>query len=376
MKKRNLKKVLSLLLVAAMTLAMVPALGLQAQAAEKVPVITLRADTAINPIVDFHATKERGFTEGGPYTLTMEWRAEIEPLSATQTANVFMVPIGYDINNVDQYKAGLGISLRESCDWTQVSWTFETFRYYEALAGVMVAGGLVRLGMWYAYGEVQIRNLVIRNAEGKVLYDMNKDADIAALLQQMDKDGLEETELDNLQAINKTCAWVHAKFGTGNYQAMIGRSGSGTEPEPTEPQGPVFEDPTEPNPTEPKPTEPKPTEPKPTEPKPTEPQPTEPKPTEPKPTEPKPTEPQPTEPKPTEPQPTEPEPTEPQPTEPQPTEPKPTEPKPTEPQPTRQNGGNVLKTVAIIAVAIGVLAAAAIGYLLITGKVGKKPEED
>lgn len=343
MKKRNMKKVLSLMLIAAMTLAMLPALGLTAQATEEIPVITLRSDSAINPIVDFHATKERGFTEGGPYTLTMEWRAEIEPLSATQTPNVFMVPIGYDINNVDQYKAGLGVTLLESSDWEQVSWTFETFRYYEALAGVMVAGGLVRLGMWYAYGEVQIRNLVIRNAEGKVLYDMNKDADIAALLQQMDQDGLEETELDNLQAINKTCAWVHAKFGTGNYQAMIGRSGSGAEPEPTEPQGPVFEDPTE------------------TTAKPTEPQPTEPKPTEPKPTEPKPTEPQPTEP---------------QPTEPQPTEPQPTEPQPTEPQQPQKNGGNVLRTVAIIAIVVGVLAAAAIGYLVITGKQGKKPEEN
>lgn len=345
MKRSKLVKGISLFLIAAMAIALLPALGLSARAANEVPVITLRADTAINPIIDFHATKERGFSEGGPFTVTMEWRAEFEPMSATQSPNVSMVPIGYDTNGVDQYTAGRGVVLTESCDWTQVSWTFENCSYYLAAGGEMVGGGIVRLLMWYAYGEVQIRNVVIRNASGKVMYDMNKDADIAALLTQMDKDGMDEIELDNLQTINRECYWVHAKFGTGNYTALLGRSGTSSGGGDPQPSGPVFEDPTTPQQTEPQPVETEPVE--------TEPEPVE-------------TDPEPTQ---TDPQPTE---TEPAGTD--ASEPEPTQPQPTEPAPGDDGGLNTGAVIGIAAGVIVVLAGAVVGVLFATGKLGKKKD--
>ena len=49
---------------------------------------------------------------------------------------------------------------------------------------MMMPYGVVNIGMWYAKGTLAIRNLRITNAAGKVMYSLNDDPDVKALIKK------------------------------------------------------------------------------------------------------------------------------------------------------------------------------------------------
>ena len=365
--KKVIVKILCFALVMVMGLGVVSLLAPSAAAAST-PVVSLRASDAINPIIDIYVYNE-DYGTGGPFKVEVEWKCTLQRgLDATKqnTPSCFVGIEGYDTSANRQPEAGL--KMTATTDWNKQSFTFNNVGFCYGAGNVMEANNRVRFGMWYFKGELCIKNLKITNAAGEVMYDMNKDPDILALISQMEADNLTETDLGNLAAINRECAFAAAKFGEGSYTAHISLE-SNSSTTPTEPDGPVIE--TEPPVNNPPATEPPVTQ---------APVVTEPPATEPPATEPPATEPPATEPPATEPSATEPPATEPSATEPPATNPveNPTEPTQAPTQPNAgnnggNNGGN--NTVILILIGAVLVVGGVLIALILTGKIGGKKEE-
>ena len=357
--KKVIAKLLCFALVVVMGLALLPHLAVPASAATE-PVVILRAKDAINPILDIYLYQER-YGTGGPFTVEFEWKCTLQRgLDATKqnTPSCFVGVEGYD--ETAERQPSTDIKMYQTTDWNKQSFQFKNVGFCYEAGNVMAANNRVRFGMWYFKGELCIKNLKITNAAGEVMYDMNADPDIQQLVAQMKADNLTETDLSNLAAINKTCAFAAAKFGEGSYTAHIALhdSSSGS----TEPSGPVIEtEPPAPVVTEPPATNPPASEPPATEPPATEPPATEPPATEPPATEPPATEPPATEPPATNPPATEPTETDPPATQ-----------APT--QPNAGNNGGVNPVILILIIAV-LLVGGVLIVLILTGKIGGKKEE-
>lgn len=228
---------LSLALVFIMGLTLIPSLALMASAESEIPVLTLKATSAINPILDFSADKET-FGTGGPFTVSLEWSSNVKPMATDQDCHCFVGVTGYDEKGKDQSYSAERLNGKQ--DWTKISFTFGNVGFTYGAGNAINPGNIVRFGMWYAKGEMSIRNFVIKNAAGKVVYDMNTDPDIQKLMKQMRSDKVTETDLSNLASINSTCYFVAAQFGSGNYEASLSIA-SKTEIPTTPPTGPIFE---------------------------------------------------------------------------------------------------------------------------------------
>lgn len=357
--KKVIAKVLCFALVMVIGFGMVSLLAPSAAAAST-PVVILRATDAINPILDIYVYRDR-YGTGGPFTVEFEWKCTLQRgLDATKqnTPSCFVGTEGYDENAERQ--PATDIKMYATTDWNKQSFTFNNVGFCYEAGNVMAANNRVRFGMWYFKGELCIKNLKITNAAGEVMYDMNADPDILQLIAQMEADNLTETDLGNLAAINKTCAFAAAKFGEGSYTAHISlESNSGSTP--TEPSGPIIEDPsvTTPPATNPPATNPPATDPTETNPPATDPTETNPPATNPTETNPPATDPTETNPPATDPTETNP---------------------PATQAPTQPNAGNngnnggvnpvILILIGAVLVVGGVLIA-----LILTGKIGGKKEE-
>lgn len=276
--KKVFAKILCIALVMVIGFGMVSLLAPSAAAAST-PVVILRATDAINPILDIYLYKEK-YGTGGPFKVEFEWKCTLQRgLDATKqnTPSCFVGVEGYD--ETAERQPSTDIKMYATTDWNKQSFTFNNVGFCYEAGNVMATNNRVRFGMWYFKGELCVKNLKITNAAGEVMYDMNADPDIQQLIAQMEADNLTETDLGNLAAINKTCAFAAAKFGEGSYTAHISLE-SGSSTAPTEPEGPVIE--TEPPVNNPPATEPPATQaPVVTEPPATEPPATEPPATEP-----------------------------------------------------------------------------------------------
>lgn len=276
--KKVFAKILCIALVMVIGLGMVSLLAPSAAAAST-PVVILRATDAINPILDIYVYREQ-YGTGGPFTVEFEWKCTLQRgLDATKqnTPSCFVGTEGYDEKGDRQ--PSVDIKMYKTTDWNKQSFTFNNVGFCFGAGSVPEENNRVRFGMWYFKGELCVKNLKITNAAGKVMYDMNADPDILQLVAQMEADNLTETDLGNLAAINRTCAFAPAKFGEGSYTAHLSLE-SGSSTTPTEPEGPVIE--TEPPVNNPPATEPPATQaPVVTEPPVTEPPATEPPATEP-----------------------------------------------------------------------------------------------
>ena len=355
--KKVIAKLLCVALVMVIGFGMVSLLAPSAAAAST-PVVILRATDAINPILDIYLYKEQ-YGTGGPFTVEFEWKCTLQRgLDATKqnTPSCFVGVEGYD--ETAERQPSTDIKMYATTDWNKQSFSFNNVGFCYEAGNVMATNNRVRFGMWYFKGEMCIKNLKITNAAGQVMYDMNADPDIQQLIAQMEADNLTETDLGNLAAINKTCAFAAAKFGEGSYTAHISLE-SGSTSTPTEPSGPIIE--TEPPVTNPPATEPPATEPPATEPPATEPPATNPPATEPPATEPPATNPPATNPPATDPTETDP----------------PATQAPTQPN-AGNNGGNNGGVNPVILILIGavLLVGGVLIVLILTGKIGGGKKEE
>ena len=359
--KKVIAKILCVALVMVIGFGMVSLLAPSAAAAST-PVVILRATDAINPILDIYLYKEK-YGTGGPFTVEFEWKCTLQRgLDATKqnTPSCFVCVEGYD--EKAERQPSVDIKMYQTTDWNRQSFTFNNVGFCYGAGSVPEKNNRVRFGMWYFKGELCVKNLKITNAAGEVMYDMNADPDIQQLVAQMEADNLTETELGNLAAINKTCAFAAAKFGEGSYTAHISLE-SGSTSTPTEPSGPIIE--TEPPVTNPPATNPPATEPPATEPPATNPPATNPPATEPPATNPPATNPPATDPTETDPPATDPTETDPPATQ-----------APT--QPSAGNNGNNGGVNPVILILIGavLVVGGVLIVLILTGKIGGGKKEE
>ena len=354
--KKVIAKLLCVALVMVIGFGMVSLLAPSAAAAST-PVVILRATDAINPILDIYVYREQ-YGTGGPFTVEFEWKCTLQRgLDATKqnTPSCFVGVEGYD--ETAERQPSTDIKMYQTTDWNKQSFTFNNVGFCFGAGSIPEENNRVRFGMWYFKGEMCIKNLKITNAAGEVMYDMNADPDILQLVAQMEADNLTETDLGNLAAINKTCAFAAAKFGEGSYTAHISlESNSGSTP--TEPSGPIIE--TEPPVTNPPATNPPATEPPATEPPATEPPATNPPATEPPATNPPATEPTETDPPATDPTETDP----------------PATQAPTQPNAGNNGGNGGVNPVILILIGAVLLVGGVLIVLILTGKIGGGKKEE
>ena len=254
--KKVFAKILCVALVMVLGLGVMSLLAPSAAAASSTPVVALRASDAINPILDIYLYREK-YGTGGPFTVEFEWKCTLQRgLDATKqnTPSCFVGVEGYD--ETAERQPSTDIKMYQTTDWNKQSFQFNNVGFCYEAGNVMAANNRVRFGMWYFKGELCIKNLKITNAAGEVMYDMNADPDILQLIAQMEADNLTETDLGNLAAINRECAFAAAKFGEGSYTAHIfleskgGNTPTETNPpasDPAETNPPATQAPTQPN---------------------------------------------------------------------------------------------------------------------------------
>ena len=176
--KKILARLLCVALVVVMGLAMLPAA--EVSAAEDKPVLILRATDAINPLIDMYLFRE-DYGTGGPFKIEFEWKCTMSRgLDPTKqnTPNIFVGITGHD--NTATKQVSPDYSMKKTTDWNKQSFTFNNVGF---CLEPTQQYNLIRFGMWYVKGEMQIKNIKITNAAGQVVYDMNADPDIIQLME-------------------------------------------------------------------------------------------------------------------------------------------------------------------------------------------------
>lgn len=203
------------------------------------PVVELNTTTSTHAFVDFSLPFDT-FSSGGPFTVTYEWKTSVASNDPAypNDACAYVKLIG-TMNGTTTIQSFDGHYSYQSVDWQKKSFTFYNVGYYES-SGMQIPGNIMRIAMWKAKGSVSIKNLTIKNAAGTVLYYQNTDPDIVALMNDMQKEGIAETDLSNLSGINYQCKWVADCFGSGNYTANLTLDASSTPAPTTVDSGPIF----------------------------------------------------------------------------------------------------------------------------------------
>ena len=221
MRKAAVKKILSLLSVMTLLVSFF-SFGLQAAAANDSVVLTLVSNSDINPLIRFYAMKENGFDKGGPFKVEFEWKADIQRMPGKEKMNCFSTI--YEMNNNEKivYDAkNPNISIKTSTNgWVTASFSFINIKGCID-AGMMMPYGVVNIGMWYAKGTLAIRNLRITNAAGKVMYSLNDDPDVKALIKKSKDENLSKCSLRDIGLINPTPLLLSATFGDDSYDVLV-----------------------------------------------------------------------------------------------------------------------------------------------------------
>ena len=216
MRKAAVKKILSLLSVVTLLVSFF-SFGLQAAAANDSVVLTLVSNSDINPLIRFYAMKENGFDKGGPFKVEFEWKADIKRMSAKEGMNCFAGI--YEMNNDDAKTPNT--SIKESTNgWVAASFSFINVKGCLDL-GAMMPYGVVNIGMWYAKGSLSIRNFRITNKAGKVMYSLNDDPDVKALIKKSKDENLSKCSLKDIGLINPTPLILSATFGDDSYDVLV-----------------------------------------------------------------------------------------------------------------------------------------------------------
>ena len=200
--------------------------GLTAMAADDDVVLTMTSNSDINPKFRFYAAKENGFDKGGPFKVELEWKADIARMSAKEQMACRISIV--EMNNSD---AGTGMTeITKSTDgWQKASFFFVNVKGCLD-SGAMMPYGVVSISMWYAKGSLSVRNLRITNAAGKVMYSLNDDPDIRALIKYSKDNGMSVCNLRDIGAVNPEPLLLTATFGDDSYEAVVSTSSA---PPPT-----------------------------------------------------------------------------------------------------------------------------------------------
>ena len=223
-------KALAVVLVLVMALSLVPALEAPASAAAT-PILVLSSTTAVNPILDHTLTPDL-FATGGPFTVTFDWKADgIKDNDATDVgaAHGFVGVTGTIYGTLNN-QANTGLSIKGTTNWESKSFQFQNVGTYP-MSGTNIAGNILRFGLWKAKGSLLIKNLIIKNAAGTVLYNLNTDSVVSQAVSQTQANGLTECDMSELAAIDyANCPWNAGQFSTGNYTSSIRfEAGSGSD---------------------------------------------------------------------------------------------------------------------------------------------------
>jgi len=186
------------------------------------PVLVLGSTTAVNPILD-HILSADLFASGGPFTVTFDWKAvgiKYNDASDPNAAHAFVGITGTVYGTLNNQNVSAP-SIKGTTDWEKVSFQFQNVGTYP-LSGTNMPGNILRFGLWKAKGELHIRNLVIKSANGTVKYRLNTDPVVAQAVANTRAQGLTECALDELAAIDfKNCPWEAGQYSTGNYNSYI-----------------------------------------------------------------------------------------------------------------------------------------------------------
>ena len=209
------KKIMSIVLLFICLLGLLPVMTLPANAASS-PVLVLTSTSAINPLMTF--TLDPGtFRYGGPFTVTYEWKSELQPLSGAQDAHGFSGVTG-TIYGSSQQQTGSAPSIYGYTDWTPVSYSFQNVGYFNLQSGQQ-GGNVLRIGLWQSSGTLYVRNLIIRNASGNIVYNFN--SAMSNQVNQMVAGGQTYAPLPTFYATYDYSVWISQKFGDGYYSAGL-----------------------------------------------------------------------------------------------------------------------------------------------------------
>lgn len=216
MRKAAVKKILSLLSVVTLLVSFF-SFGLQAAAANDTVVLTIVSNNSYNPLIRFYAMKENGFDKGGPFKVEFEWKADIKRMPGKEGMNCFT---GIYEKNNDEAKTN-GYSITKSTNgWENVTFTFLNVKGCLDL-GSMMPYGVINIGMWYAKGTLAVRNFRITNAAGKVMYSLNDDPDVKALIKKSKDENLSKCSLKDIGLINPTPLILATAFGDQSFDILV-----------------------------------------------------------------------------------------------------------------------------------------------------------
>ena len=209
---KHLSKLMAVVLVLAMVLAFIPALEAPASAASNEFYISFTNEGHENPILDFYLDFET-FKQGGPFHLTMETKVEnvdtwVHPWNGSTDPNykidtyVEGTIFGTGTKQDAAGGARAGDYSRQEKGWHKHEFDFQNVGFID-VSGTNVLCNIVRTFFWHAVGTVKIRNMLITNAAGDVVYDMNKDPYLLMMANDMKEKGVTESDMSNLAEFNQ-----------------------------------------------------------------------------------------------------------------------------------------------------------------------------
>ena len=258
---KHLSKLMALVLVLAMIVVFIPALEAPASAAGSDFYISFTNESHENPILDFYLDFET-FKAGGPFHLSLETKVEnikpwVHPFDGTEDKNYSIKTYieGTKFGTTEKQAATTNDYSRQGSGWNKYEYDFENVGFI-GVSGQTIPCNIMRTFFWHCTGTVSIRNVLIKNAAGEVVYDMNADKDLQAMVADMKDNDVTESDMSNLASFNEDAPWCPpAGFGIDGtkYAKVVLSAGSKpTTPTTTKPVvTPTTEKPTDPPTTEP-----------------------------------------------------------------------------------------------------------------------------
>ena len=252
---KHLSKLMALVLVLAMIVVFIPALEAPASAAGSDFYISFTNESHENPILDFYLDFET-FKAGGPFHLSLETKVEnikpwVHPFDGTEDKNYSIKTYieGTKFGTTEKQAATTNDYSRQGSGWNKYEYDFENVGFI-GVSGQTIPCNIMRTFFWHCTGTVSIRNVLIKNAAGEVVYDMNADKDLQAMVADMKDNDVTESDMSNLASFNEDAPWCPpAGFGIDGtkYAKVVLSAGSKpTTPTTTKPATtPTTEKPTE-----------------------------------------------------------------------------------------------------------------------------------
>lgn len=213
---RTMAKIKLFFILLSLVLTLVPLMQQPAEAVE-LPMVGLQATTAQNPFLDF-MLDHKTYSSGGPFTVSFEWHAlTIKSNDPEDPENFygFATVVGNVYGSTTKEQTDPNVRSLKSGRWEAVSFTFENVGTYHQ-EDKNLLGNILRFGLYKANADMRIRNLIIKNNAGQVMYDLNNDETMRELIATT---GL-RIGLSEMGAKGKDY-WKAGQFGTGEYSAYI-----------------------------------------------------------------------------------------------------------------------------------------------------------